>query len=105
MYHGGGNVGESREEDVYGASESFHDQLLDQLGETELTERQQYIMEYLIGSLDDDGLLRKDLSAISDELAVYHNLDVSEGDVESILHCCRSSTPQALEHARCRSAC
>lgn len=35
-------------------------------------------MEYLIGSLDDDGLLRKDLDSICDELAIYHNIDVTE---------------------------
>ena len=96
VYHGGSNVGESHEEDIYGATESFHDQLLDQLREMSLTERQNYIMEYLIGSLDDDGLLRKDLSAISDELAVYHNLDVSEGDVEATLRLLQQFDPAGI---------
>ena len=86
VYHGGSNVAENREEDIYGATESFYDVLKDQMGEATLTERQRDIMEYLIGSLDDDGLLRKDLSAVSDELAVYHNLDVTEREIEEVLH-------------------
>jgi RNA polymerase sigma-54 factor len=85
VYHGGSQIGEAREEMVYGASESFYDLLKDQMGVIDLTEKQQEIMEYLIGSLDDDGLLRKSLSAISDELAVYHNIDATEREIETVL--------------------
>ena len=52
--NGGGGADDSREEMVYGASESFYDQLKEQMGLIELTERERYIMEYLIGSLDED---------------------------------------------------
>lgn len=96
VYHGGSNVAEDREEMVYGASESFYDQLNAQIGECELTEKQQDIMEYLIGSLDDDGLLRKDLTTISDELAIYHNLDVTEQEIESVLHILQDFDPAGI---------
>ena len=43
-------------------------------------------MEYLIGSLDGDGLLRKDIATLSDELAIYHNIDASEHEIEHVLH-------------------
>ena len=96
VYHGGNNMGESREETVYGATESFYDQLKEQMGETELTDRQRDVMEYLIGSLDDDGLLRKTLSAISDELAIYHNLDVTEREIEDVLHQLQEFDPAGI---------
>ena len=38
----------------------------------------------MIGSLDDDGLLRKRLDAISDELAVYRNIDASEEELREV---------------------
>lgn len=66
------------EEIVYGDTTSFIDKLNEQVGERELTERQKSILEYLIGSLDDDGLLRKDLDSISDELAIYYGIDASK---------------------------
>ena len=66
------------EEIVYGDVTSFYDKLNEQVGEHELTDKQRDIMEYLIGSLDDDGLLRKDLDTLADELAVYHNIDCTE---------------------------
>lgn len=96
VYHGGSQIDEAREEMVYGASESFYDLLKDQMGVIDLTEKQQEIMEYLIGSLDDDGLLRKDLSSISDELAIYHNIDATEQEIESVLQRLQEFDPAGI---------
>ena len=85
VYQGGSSFAEEREEMVYGETVSFYDQLKEQMGELEMTEQQRDIMEYLIGSLDDDGLLRKPLDVICEELAIYHNIDVTEQQVEQVL--------------------
>jgi len=95
VYHGG-NSSEEHEETVFGASESFYDQLLEQMRETDLTDRQRDIMEYLIGSLDDDGLLRKSLYGISDELAVYHNIDAGEKEIETVLRKLQEFDPAGI---------
>lgn len=84
VYHGGSAVAEDREEMVYGQTTSFYDQLKEQMVLLDMTDRQRAIMEYMIGSLDDDGLLRKRLDAISDELAVYHNIDASEEELREV---------------------
>lgn len=84
VYHGGSAVAEDREEMVYGQTTSFYDQLKEQMLLLDMTDRQRGIMEYMIGSLDDDGLLRKRLDAISDELAVYHNIDASEEELREV---------------------
>lgn len=73
------------EEMIYGDTVSFYDKLKEQMGEIELSEEQQAVMEYLIGSLDDDGLLRKSLDTIADELAIYNGIDVSEEELERVL--------------------
>lgn len=85
VYYNGSEHGEVREEIVYGQTDSFIDQLKEQMNMAELTQQERYIMEYLIGSLDDDGLLRKDLDSISDELAIYHNVDASYQEIEQVL--------------------
>ena len=85
VYQGGMSNQEEREEIVYGQSLSFYDQLQEQINMSDLTDEQRDIMEYLIGSLDDDGILRKPLQNITDELAVYHNIDVSEQEIEQVL--------------------
>ena len=96
VYQGGSNLSEDREEMVFGITESFYDQLLEQMRESDLTDRQRDILEYLIGSLDDDGLLRKDLYTISDELAIYHNIDANEKEIESVLHILQDFDPAGI---------
>ena len=70
---------------TYGDTISFYDKLKEQMGEHDLDEQQQEIMKYLIGSLDSDGLLRKDTDTICDELAIYYNIDASTDEVETVL--------------------
>jgi RNA polymerase sigma-54 factor len=85
VYHGGMSTAEEREEMVYGNSLSFYDQLREQMSEISLTGHESQIMEYLIGSLDDDGLLRKSPELIAEELTVYHNADTTPQEVEQVL--------------------
>jgi len=96
VYHAGSAVAEEREEMVYGESVSFYDKLKGQMGEMDMTERQRYIMEYLIGSLDDDGLLRKGLDAISDELAIYHNIDASTEEIKQVVNMLQEFDPAGI---------
>jgi RNA polymerase sigma-54 factor len=85
-----------QEEHIYGNTESFYDNLLEQMREQPLTERQELIMEYLIGSLDNDGLLRKELSTVSDEIAIKEYIDVSEDEIEHCLTILQSFDPAGI---------
>lgn len=85
-----------QEERVWGNNESFYDHLHEQVGEQELTERQQIIMDYLIGSLDNDGLLRKDLPLLSDEIAIHEYIDVNEEEVEDVLTILQGFDPPGI---------
>ncbi|MBQ2209602.1 MAG: RNA polymerase factor sigma-54 [Prevotella sp.] len=96
VYYRGEENGESREEIVYGQTESFIDQLNEQMNMTELSEKERYIMEYLIGSLEDDGLLRKSPDSICDELAIYHHLDTSAQEIELVLHKLQQFDPAGI---------
>ncbi len=69
-----------------GSTTSFIENLYEQMREEELNDTERSIMEYLIGSLDNDGLLRKDIAAVSDELAFREGLYVEPEEVEDVLH-------------------
>ncbi len=84
------------EEMVYGNTTSFYDKLKEQMDMQILSDKEKQIMEYLIGSLDEDGLLRKDLDSICDELIIYHNIDVSEKEIEHVLHELQSFDPAGV---------
>lgn len=66
-------------------SSSFHEYLEGQLGMMDLDERQQQIAQHLIGSLDDDGYLRRELDAIVDDLAFRQNVMTTETELLTIL--------------------
>lgn len=96
VYQGGQAYQEEREDIVYGESQSFYDQLKEQMGVLEMDDRQRDIMEYLIGSLDEDGLLRKSLDTISDELAIYHAVDATPQEMEQVLRRLQEFDPAGI---------
>lgn len=80
----------------YASVQSFYDYLMEQLREQPLTEEQVTVGEYLIGSLDEDGILHKPLVAIADELAIYHGVDVDVNDVEQVLEAIQQFDPAGI---------
>ncbi len=80
----------------YADTLSFYDYLLGQLHEQSLTDEQTARGEYLIGSLDEDGLLHKSLLSIADELAIYHGIDADEKEIEGVLKCIQQFEPVGI---------
>lgn len=65
--------------------ESFHQSLENQLGYSKLDSRSHSIALFIIGSLDDDGYLRRDLESLSDDIAFRLGIETDEVEVERIL--------------------
>lgn len=84
------------EEIPFSDATSFYESLQEQLGEQDLSERQRKLAEYLIGSLDDDGLLRKPLGSISDELAIYAGVEAPASELEQALKVIQGFDPPGL---------
>ncbi len=64
---------------------SFHDMLLDQLGMLSLDERLSRVAEQIVGSIDDDGYLRRDVISICDDLAFRQNIVATEEEIETLI--------------------
>ena len=64
---------------------SFSEYLSNQLGMLELDERRQEIAEQIIGSIDDDGYLRRDAISIADDLAFNRNIFTDEQEVKELV--------------------
>lgn len=64
---------------------SFHESLLEQLGLMSLEEQEHRIAEQIVGSIDDDGYLRRETSAIVDDLAFRQNIQTSAAEVEQLI--------------------
>lgn len=65
--------------------QTFFDHLVAQLPEYQLTEHQTEVVRYLIGSLEEDGLLRTPLLQLQDELDIYQNVITDEAELEHLL--------------------
>lgn len=94
------NAPQNRQEETRpmtpGQGESFYDRLMAQMGEYDLTDKQREIMEYLIGSLDSDGLLRKSSDTLSDELAIYHNVDATPDEIDACIRTLQTFEPTGI---------
>ncbi|GDX42933.1 MAG: hypothetical protein RL555_1168 [Bacteroidota bacterium] len=75
---------------------SFYDLLTDQLHLLNLDATQQTIAEQVVGSIDEDGYLRRDTSAMVDDLAFRQNLIVTEADVEVIIEMIQQFDPPGV---------
>ncbi len=64
---------------------SFYELLLNQLGLLKLEEKEQAIAEQIVGSIDEDGYLRRETAAIVDDLAFRQNIISSEPEVEALI--------------------
>ncbi len=65
---------------------SLQEYLVEQLGYRNLSEREMRLGVYLVGSIDEDGYLRRDLLSISDDIAFTMGIEATEEELERILH-------------------
>lgn len=76
---------------------TFHDHLRKQIGLLKLRDEEQYkIALQIIGSIDDDGYLRREPSAIIDDLLFSQNIVASERDVLELLGKIQSFDPPGI---------
>tara|TARA_R110000787_G_scaffold104417_3_gene211446 strand:- start:5672 stop:7129 length:1458 start_codon:yes stop_codon:yes gene_type:complete len=69
----------------YAAGTSFHQSLQNQLNTFTLNDEEKSIAEFLVGSIDDSGYIRRDLVDLVDDLAFTQNVFTTEEKVEKIL--------------------
>lgn len=87
---------EDNHETPLSQNSSFHESLMEQLGVQKMSDRQRKLAEYIIGNIDDDGYLRRELEAISDDLAFSQNLEVSEEELYKVLKIIQNFDPPGV---------
>jgi len=75
---------------------TLNERLMDQLGYLKLDDRQYIIGKQLIGSIESDGYIRRDLEAIINDLAFSQNIDTDIDEVEEILRKIQSFDPPGI---------
>lgn len=88
--------GEIAEEIPFSDTTSFYETLKEQLSMQDLDAHQKELAEYIIGSLDDDGLLRKSNDTLIDELAIYHGISTTPEELEHIINIIQDFDPAGI---------
>lgn len=96
----GGNYSSDDEEDQkeipIAIQDSFFEKLQNQLDLLALTDKQYLVGNQLIGSLDDDGYLRRPILSLIDDLAFSQNVMTDEKEVEEMLQVIQSFEPSGI---------
>ncbi len=72
-------------QNYYSVGSSFQEYMYEQLSDLELNENDLVVAEYLIGSLDESGYLRRDVVSIKNDLILFYNTDVQVEKIEKVL--------------------
>ena len=87
---------EKRSEIPFSVGASFQEHLESQLGLRDLTEKQKILGEYILGNIDEDGYLRRELINIVDDLAFLQNVETTESELEEVLKIIQDLEPAGV---------
>lgn len=83
-------------ETPFAAAISFHQDLINQLNTFILNDEERDIAEFLVGSIDDTGYIRRSIPDLVDDMAFTQGLYTTEKQVESILHIIHELEPTGV---------
>ncbi len=88
---------DDKHEDIpFSTGATFHEHLVAQLGLRILSDRQRNIAEYIIGNVDEDGYLRREVDEIIDDLAFAQNIEVDEREALDVLEIVQDFDPAGV---------
>ncbi len=77
-------------------SSSFHEYLIDQVRMVALNDHESILAEQIIGNIDEDGYLRREIEAIVDDLAFTQNVKTNETELIGILRVIQEFDPPGV---------
>jgi RNA polymerase sigma-54 factor len=87
---------ERRSEIPFSVGSSFQEHLESQLALRSLNEKQKVLGEYILGNIDEDGYLRRELVNIVDDLAFLQNIETNESELEEVLNIIQDLEPAGV---------
>jgi RNA polymerase sigma-54 factor len=90
------NADEEDREIPISSYSSLHEQLVSQMSFLKLDEREKIIGEQLIGSIENDGYIRREMDAIINDLAFGQNIETDEDELEEILRKIQNFDPAGI---------
>ncbi|HOD88990.1 MAG: RNA polymerase factor sigma-54 [Bacteroidota bacterium] len=80
----------------YSAAKSFQEHLTEQLVLKDVNEREKLLAVFIIGNIDDDGYLRRDIESIVDDIAFSQNIVATEEELYKVLSVVQDLDPAGV---------
>lgn len=96
MQGDGRNPDDEDKESPISVGRSLHEHLISQLGYLKLDDRERVLGKQLIGSIDADGYIRRDLEAIVNDLAFSQGVETDEEELENLLYKIQNFDPAGV---------
>ena len=87
---------EDPKRETLSVKEGITESLMEQLGYSQLDDRQYRIAAFIVGSLDEDGYLRRTVSNVVDDLGLRVGIETDEDEVESLLRVIQEFEPAGV---------
>ena len=87
---------DERKDIPFAAAVGFQDMLESQLGVRDLNDHQYQVASYLLGNLDDDGYLRRDLDSVVDDIAFSQNISTTKEELQELLKIIQEFDPPGV---------
>lgn len=76
---------DKREDIPFSIGKTFHEHLIEQLGLQNISEHKRLISEYVIGNIDDEGYLRREVESMVDDIVFQAGIHTDEKEIEDII--------------------
>lgn len=87
---------DKRESVPYSEAASFYEHLEEQVGLCDFTDSQALIAKYVIGNIDEDGYLRRDVENIADDISFATGKNVTDDEVNKVLEAVQRMDPPGV---------
>lgn len=87
---------DEKKEIPFSIGSTFHEFLESQLGLRKLDDKQRFLAEYIIGNIDEDGYLRREIEAIVDDVAFGQNITTNEKELTELLKIIQDFDPPGV---------
>jgi RNA polymerase sigma-54 factor len=96
LYNKNSGADQEEKETPFGIGRTFQDLLYTQLSMTDLEEKEVQLGEYLIGNLDENGYLRREIPSIVNDLAFSLNISTTAAELEEVLAVIQEMDPPGV---------
>jgi RNA polymerase sigma-54 factor len=87
---------DKREDIPFSAGMTFHEFLLEQVGLLQLTEKQETLIEYVIGNIDEEGYLRRTPEAMVDDIVFQAGIQTSDEEMYEVVDMVKQFDPAGV---------